>query len=128
MSFDCSVWSNFEIADMDFWRGEAYTKFFEFLDSKGGFYYEVSHTPPPREVMMSDNFLKYLQRWGDAPVHSIAAALFMPKEQLHFFRDIGYRHEPFQHCPKGDDWVKGKCSCNSHDTLGQFSRHVLTPC
>lgn len=35
------VWSNFEIADMDFWRGEAYTKFFEYLDSKGGFYYEV---------------------------------------------------------------------------------------
>jgi hypothetical protein len=26
---------------MDFWRSEAYTKFFEFLDSKGGFYYEV---------------------------------------------------------------------------------------
>lgn len=36
-----TVWSNFEIADMDFWRSEAYTKFFEFLDSKGGFYYEV---------------------------------------------------------------------------------------
>ncbi len=36
------VWSNFEIGDLDFWRGEAYTKFFEFLDSKGGFYYEVS--------------------------------------------------------------------------------------
>ena len=40
-----SVWSNFEIADLDFWRGEAYQKFFEFLDSKGGFYYEV-HTYP----------------------------------------------------------------------------------
>jgi len=38
---DYAVWSNFEIADMDFWRGEAYQKFFEFLDSKGGFYYEV---------------------------------------------------------------------------------------
>ena len=36
------VWSNFEIADMDFWRGPAYTAFFEFLDSKGGFYYEVT--------------------------------------------------------------------------------------
>jgi hypothetical protein len=59
----CHFWSNFEIADMDFWRSEAYTKFFEFLDSKGGFYYE---------------------RWGDAPVHSIAAALFMPKDQLTF--------------------------------------------
>ena len=37
-----SVWSNFEIGDLDFWRGEAYTKFVEFLDEKGGFYYEVS--------------------------------------------------------------------------------------
>ena len=35
------VWSNFEIADMNFWRGEAYTRFFEYLDSQGGFYYEV---------------------------------------------------------------------------------------
>ena len=36
------VWSNFEIADMDFWRSEAYSKFFEHLDATGGFYYEVS--------------------------------------------------------------------------------------
>ena len=36
-----SVWSNFEIANMDFWRSEAYMKYFEYLDSKGGFYYEV---------------------------------------------------------------------------------------
>ena len=36
-----TVWSNFEIADLDFWRGEAYTKFFEYLDRTGGFYYEV---------------------------------------------------------------------------------------
>lgn len=38
-----SVWSNFEIGDLDFWRGEAYSKFVEFLDEKGGFYYEVRH-------------------------------------------------------------------------------------
>ena len=36
-----SVWSNFEIGDLDLWRGEAYSKFFDFLDEKGGFYYEV---------------------------------------------------------------------------------------
>jgi hypothetical protein len=36
------VWSNFEIGDLDFWRGEAYMKYFEFLDKKGGFYYEVN--------------------------------------------------------------------------------------
>ena len=36
-----TVWSNFEIADMDFWRGEAYSAYFDYLESKGGFYYEV---------------------------------------------------------------------------------------
>ena len=35
------VWTNFEIGDMTFWRGEAYQKFFKFIDDTGGFYYEV---------------------------------------------------------------------------------------
>ncbi len=35
------VGSSVEIADMDFERGEAYQKFFDNLESKGGFYYEV---------------------------------------------------------------------------------------
>jgi hypothetical protein len=34
-------WSNFEIADMDFFRGEAYQAYFEHLEAQGGFYYEV---------------------------------------------------------------------------------------
>lgn len=29
-------------------------------------------------------------------MHSIGAALFARKDQIHFFDDIGYRHEPFQ--------------------------------
>lgn len=37
------VWSNFEVADLDFWRSEAYTDFFNFLDRAGGIYYEVNH-------------------------------------------------------------------------------------
>ena len=37
----CHFWSNFEIANMDFWRGEAYSKYFDYLDATGGFYYEV---------------------------------------------------------------------------------------
>ncbi|KAJ8078794.1 hypothetical protein PM082_013077 [Marasmius tenuissimus] len=84
----CHFWSNFEIGDLDFWRGEAYTKFFDFLDSKGGFYYEVP------------------------PVHSIGAALFAQKDQIHFFTDIGYKHEPFQHCPQGESHSQGKCWCD----------------
>jgi len=30
---------------MDFWRGPAYTDFFNFLDATGGFYYEVGLLP-----------------------------------------------------------------------------------
>ncbi|KAF8910943.1 glycosyltransferase family 15 protein [Gymnopilus junonius] len=88
----CHFWSNFEIGNLDLWRGEAYSKFFDFLDQKGGFYYE---------------------RWGDAPVHSIGAALFARKDQIHFFNDIGYRHEPFQHCPQGEAHKRGKCWCDN---------------
>ncbi|CAK5265628.1 unnamed protein product [Mycena citricolor] len=92
----CHFWSNFEIADMDFWRGEIYTKFFEFLDATGGFYYE---------------------RWGDAPVHSIAAALFLDKSKIHFFNEIGYEHPPNQHCPTDNDvWTKGMCGCDPGKT------------
>jgi len=88
----CHFWSNFEIASMDFWRSEAYSKYFEYLDATGGFYYE---------------------RWGDAPVHSIGAALFASKDQIHFFDDIGYEHNPYIHCPRGaGKWEKTKCSCN----------------
>ncbi|KAF9066448.1 glycosyltransferase family 15 protein [Rhodocollybia butyracea] len=88
----CHFWSNFEIADMSFWRGEAYTKFFEYLDQKGGFYYE---------------------RWGDATIHSIAAALFAPSNQIQFFDQIGYEHNPYTHCPRDEaTWREEKCTCD----------------
>jgi alpha 1,2-mannosyltransferase len=74
-------------------------KFFEHLDKAGGFYYE---------------------RWGDAPVHSIGAALLAPKEKLHFFREVGYRHEPFQHCPMNELHKQGKCWCDpQQDNFGE---------
>ncbi|KAJ3771276.1 glycosyltransferase family 15 protein [Lentinula raphanica] len=88
----CHFWSNFEIADMSFWRGEAYTKFFEYLDEQGGFYYE---------------------RWGDAPVHSIAAALFASSDQIQFFDQIGYEHNPYTHCPRNEEtWKEERCTCD----------------
>ncbi|GMK56975.1 hypothetical protein CspeluHIS016_0308150 [Cutaneotrichosporon spelunceum] len=92
----CHFWSNFEIGDLNFWRGEAYTAYFEHLEKAGGFYYE---------------------RWGDAPVHSIAAALFLDKSEIHWFQDIGYRHEPFQHCPQGEYHTRGKCTCDPADNF-----------
>lgn len=78
----CHFWSNFEIGSLGLWRSQAYLDYFEYLDKAGGFFYE---------------------RWGDAPVHSIAAALFLPFEKIHYFYDIGYRHEPFQVCHPPSD-------------------------
>lgn len=41
----CHYWSNFEIADMDFFRGKQYQDYFEHLDAQGGFYYERVSSP-----------------------------------------------------------------------------------
>lgn len=99
----CHFWSNFEIADLDFYRSDAYSKYFDYLDNSGGFFYE---------------------RWGDAPVHSIAASLFLNQTEIHHFEDIGYEHPPFQSCPSAKDTrLKGKCYCDpgNNFTWQQFS-------
>lgn len=93
----CHFWSNFEIGDLDFWRGEAYRAYFEQLDQDGGFFYE---------------------RWGDAPIHSIAASLFLDKKEVHYFDDIGYYHAPFTNCPTGQELrAKKKCICKPKDNF-----------
>lgn len=91
----CHFWSNFEIANLRFFRSKEYQDFFDFLDQSGGFYYE---------------------RWGDAPVHTLALALFTQPENVHYFEDIGYKHPPFQHCPKNaPEGVGCRCECDSDE-------------
>lgn len=36
----CHFWSNFQLADLSFFRSEAYQKYFEYLDNTGNFFYE----------------------------------------------------------------------------------------
>ncbi|KAF3929263.1 hypothetical protein AA313_de0206098 [Arthrobotrys entomopaga] len=87
----CHFWTNFEIANLKLWRNERYIKYFEHLDKSGGFFYE---------------------RWGDAPVHSIALATMVDKAQIHFFNDIGYDHNPYRRCPQSDrEGMPGRCLC-----------------
>ena len=108
---------------MDFWRSPAYTAFFEYLDSKGGFYYEVTCLFPLIYSILDT----FHQRWGDAPVHSMAAALFASRDQIQFFDDIGYQHDPYTHCTRNEEsWKKGKCSCDPIQSFGKsFSTFVL---
>ncbi|KAL2017257.1 hypothetical protein VTK56DRAFT_2369 [Thermocarpiscus australiensis] len=74
----CHFWSNFEIARLDFFRSKAYEDFFEMMDRSGGF---------------------WMERWGDAPIHSLAAGALLAPRDIHYFRDFGYRHTTIQHCP-----------------------------
>ncbi|QEU59615.1 Ktr1 [Kluyveromyces lactis] len=102
----CHFWSNFEVASLELWRSEAYTKFFDHLDHAGGFFYE---------------------RWGDAPVHSIAASLFLDKNQIHHFNDVGYYHVPFHSCPVSDAFRRDhRCVCSPSDDF-TWKSYSCTP-
>lgn len=91
----CHFWSNFEVASLDLWRSKAYSDYFDWLDKAGGFFYE---------------------RWGDAPVHSIAAALFLDRSEIHHFDTMGYYHPPFHQCPVDEEVrLHHKCDCNPND-------------
>lgn len=74
----CHFWSNFEIARLDWFRSKEYNDFFEMMDRSGGF---------------------WMERWGDAPIHSLAAGALLSPRNIHYFRDFGYRHTTIQHCP-----------------------------
>ncbi|CCF59732.1 hypothetical protein KAFR_0H03220 [Kazachstania africana CBS 2517] len=75
----CHFWSNFEIAKVDIFNNDIYNDYFKFLEEQHGFWEE---------------------RWGDAPVHSLGLSLVLNVTDVHYFRDIGYRHSTLQHCPK----------------------------
>ncbi|KAK3350063.1 nucleotide-diphospho-sugar transferase [Lasiosphaeria hispida] len=74
----CHYWSNFEIANLDFFRKGEYQDMFQYLDKTGKFYTE---------------------RWGDAAVHSLALAMLLDAQRVHHFEDFGYRHDWFFQCP-----------------------------
>ncbi|ORY96713.1 nucleotide-diphospho-sugar transferase [Syncephalastrum racemosum] len=86
----CHFWSNFEIASLDLWRSPSYRDFFDYLDRTGKFFYE---------------------RWGDAPVHSLAAGLFLDTTEVHYFEDIGYQHDLYRHCPTKESGLQCRCEC-----------------
>lgn len=99
----CHFWSNFEIVNLNFYRSLQYQLYVEYLDKTGIFYYE---------------------RAGDAPIHSIAAALFLPQSSIKYFDSIAYQHPPYTHCPIDDAvYLKNKCDCdpNSDFTFEGYS-------
>ncbi|GAA5999320.1 hypothetical protein JCM5350_007446 [Sporobolomyces pararoseus] len=104
---NCHFWSNFEIADLRFLRSKPYLDYFNFLDQKGGFFYE---------------------RWGDAPVHSIAVALFLPKDKIIHLDPISYRHNPYTACPASPKLRKeGVCECEQKNSFNRVDGYSCQP-
>lgn len=84
----CHFWSNFEIGSFKFLRSKEYQAYFNYLDQAKGF---------------------FMERWGDAPVHSLGVAMLLNKSQVHHFQDIGYSHDPSTHCPARH---RNNCACD----------------
>lgn len=93
----CHFWSNFELGDLRWFRSPQYQAYFQHLDRTGGFFYE---------------------RWGDAPVHSLAASMFLNASEVHHFSDIGYRHNSFNNCPAVK---RNNCDCDAARSLDQHA-------
>ncbi|KAI0273642.1 alpha-1,2 mannosyltransferase KTR1 [Gloeopeniophorella convolvens] len=87
----CYYDNSLEIVDMDFLRSADYLAFFDYLDRKGGIYYE---------------------RWSGASIMSIALSLFLPKQKVLFLDNVGFRSGDMQHCPQGTAYVTGRCACD----------------
>ncbi|KAJ8104269.1 glycosyltransferase family 15 protein [Lipomyces tetrasporus] len=97
---NCQFFSNFEIGSLDFFRSKTYNTYFDYIDRKGGFYYE---------------------RFGDAPLHTLAVVLLLSKRETHFFRDIGYQHDINKQCPAN---LIDKCSCEPTNLDENFYKLV----
>ncbi|VEU20642.1 DEKNAAC101641 [Brettanomyces naardenensis] len=91
----CHFWSNFEIADLDFFRSDLYGHFFDYIDHKGGIYYE---------------------RWGDAPIHTIAISILLKHNKLKFFSNTGYFHSPNLECSGSAQMIlENECICTPEE-------------
>lgn len=66
------------LCSLTFLRSEAYLKYFEYRK-----YSEITSANSPHCYITVDKAGGFFyERWGDAPVHSIAAALFLRKATL----------------------------------------------
>lgn len=88
----CHYWSNYEVGNLEFFRGEEYNLYFDALDKTGNFFYE---------------------RWGDAPVHSMAVSYLLPPEKIQYFDNTGYYHGKIGNCPRDKNYYsEHNCQCN----------------
>ncbi|KAI9469689.1 MAG: nucleotide-diphospho-sugar transferase [Benjaminiella poitrasii] len=92
---NCMMYNNFMIFSLEFLRSMEYTIFFDELDRTGGFFYH---------------------KWGDSFPQTIAAALFLKREEISFDDVEGYSYGAGAICPKSlTRYAELKCSCSQSE-------------
>jgi len=86
----CHYWNNFELVDLNFFRSQAYMDYYDYLDKVGGF---------------------YLYRWGDALVRTVALKFLVNETDVHYFDDIGYKHQGMCSLPDESGISPKKLEC-----------------
>ena len=67
-----TYYNNMFVTNVTLWTTAPMRPFLEYIDRQGGI---------------------YTNRWGDAPIHTVAVGLFLKSEQIHTFMDWNYYHE-----------------------------------
>lgn len=91
------AYNNFEISHSSIWKNQKWKEFINSIETSGGI---------------------YTKRWGDAPIHTLGISLILKKSDVHRFKDIGYRHDPFINQkpsglpkPNSDPFVEESVNC-----------------
>ena len=71
-------YNNFEVSATKLWYSAEYNEYINMIDRAGGIYYN---------------------RWGDAPIKSIAVSMFVPENKTHCFCDVKYKHQKMHRNP-----------------------------
>ncbi|KAI7902491.1 nucleotide-diphospho-sugar transferase [Cokeromyces recurvatus] len=99
---NCMFYNNYMIFSLDFLRSKEYTLFFEELDKTGGFLYH---------------------KWGDSFPQTVAAALFLKREEISFGDIEGYSYKMGAVCPTNlNRYTELKCTCTQSDYRGIHNR------
>lgn len=103
---NCMISNNYMVFSLDFLRSKKYNAYFDALDASGGFFYE---------------------RWGDAFPQTVAAALLLHRDQIHFDYELqGYSHGTATRCPSDiEQYADLKCTCDPFSPFGKFVTLLL---
>jgi len=85
----CSFYTSFEISKFDVWRSEEYQKWWDWVEKRGGIFYE---------------------RWSSAAIQSVGLGLStVKKAEVAFLKGVGFSTEGVTRCAADEAWVQERC-------------------